>query len=294
MPYPIPTEHQRRAVFAWLKRASSLRAWRRLYTLHQVFVDTVQSVYEEEQRTPGAAITIPTSYVADLLRDHDAFAKALDRLARGDRRCFLFLGAPGHFNQGLHSVWWWNDMVQGLNMGRNGFGPFESPRWPELEHAMENCLAARLDIMIVLQSRFTDVPAPLDEASQWQPGSGRSLIEFLLDQPTLPPVPVAEPELLVETGRDVPCFGVWEPVKAPKPSGLLGALRDPLPAPPTGRELDGCMNYLHADNPAPTIQFPEDGPRQEGRRTTWRLLWRDQRYEGAPAPVEEDDYVFVR
>jgi Immunity protein 71 len=44
MPYPLPTEHERRALFAWLKQASSLSAWRRLYTFNQAFVDVVCDV----------------------------------------------------------------------------------------------------------------------------------------------------------------------------------------------------------------------------------------------------------
>ena len=49
MPYPRPTDPERCALFCWLKQASSVTAWRRLYSYHQRFVDAVQSVYEEEQ-----------------------------------------------------------------------------------------------------------------------------------------------------------------------------------------------------------------------------------------------------
>ena len=68
MPYPLPTEQQRRALFAWLKQASSATAWGRLHGCHQAFVDAVQSVYEEEQKTPGMAVTIPTDWFASLLQ----------------------------------------------------------------------------------------------------------------------------------------------------------------------------------------------------------------------------------
>jgi len=54
------------------------------------------------------------------------------------------------------------------------------------------------------------------------------------------------------------------------------------------------MNYLHGDFDAPTIAFPEDGQRREGRPTTWRLVWRDERYGDKPIPPEEKDFVFVR
>ena len=58
MPYPIPSEHERQALFAWLKQASSLTAWRRLYSHHQVFVDAVAKAYVDEQSTPGMNLTI--------------------------------------------------------------------------------------------------------------------------------------------------------------------------------------------------------------------------------------------
>ena len=60
MPYVIPTDHERRALFAWLRQASSLTAWRRLYSYHQAFVDSVSKAYEDEQKTPGLPETSPT------------------------------------------------------------------------------------------------------------------------------------------------------------------------------------------------------------------------------------------
>ena len=54
------------------------------------------------------------------------------------------------------------------------------------------------------------------------------------------------------------------------------------------------MNYLQGDFEAPTIAFKEDTPRRDGRPTTWRLVWRDDRYGNEPTPEEESRYVFVR
>jgi hypothetical protein len=78
MPYPVPTDRERRALFAWLKQASSLSAWRRLYSHHQVFVDAVAKAYVDEQSTPGMALTLPTDWYASVLRSHDAFYAALE------------------------------------------------------------------------------------------------------------------------------------------------------------------------------------------------------------------------
>lgn len=296
MPYPVPTDHERRALFAWLKQASSLSAWRRLYSYHQAFVDAVESVYEQEQKTPGMAQTIPTEWYTSVLRSHDAFAAGLARLQSGDRRCFAFLGARGHFSEGLLQVKWWQGMYRGSFSGRNGFGVEDSPRWPEIDKAMHDCLAAASDIGVVLQQRHTDVPAPIDCMEPYLSQPDSSLIKHWNSQPTLPVVPAAKPEVLIATGQVIPCYGIWEPVRVAS-RGIFRVSSSPPLAESRivdGRELDGCLNYLHADSAAPTIAFPEDGQRREGRPTTWRLVWRDERYGPHPIPDEEKDYVFVR
>ena len=292
MAYPLPTEHERRALFCWLEQASSLTAWRRLFTYHERFLDAVRSAYEEEQRTPGMAQTIPTKWFANVLHSHDAFDAAVARLSAGDRRCFDFLGARGHFYEGLVHVGWWQDMYEGAMFGRNGFGVDASPRWPEIKAAMDECLSAQGDIGVVLQPRETDVPAPIEFVEEFTASEGTSLIKWWLEQTNLMAVPLADPEVLVPTGGVVPFYGIWEPVQVP--ATVLEALPTARPAsPPPNRPLDGCMNYLHAGSPAPTIGFEEDDQREEGRPTTWRLLWRDDRYGSNGVPPNERNYVFV-
>ena len=118
-------------------------------------------------------------------------------------------------------------------------------------------------------------------------------MKWWLERTQLPAVPIANPEVLVATGQVVPCYGIWEPVQvAPT---LLGKLFGSRPAsPPPERPLDGCMNYLHGGSAAPTIQFEGGPPSGEGRPTTWRLIWRDDRYGANPIPPHEANYVFVR
>ena len=300
MPYPIPTDHERRALFGWLKQASSLTAWRRLYSHHQVFVDAVAKAYVDEQSTPGMKLTIPTDWYADVLRSHDAFYAALERLARGDRRCFTYLGASGHFSQGLLHVEWWQDMYYGGFVGRNGFEPENSPHWPEIEKAMHQCLAALSDISVVLQPRGMDAPAPISEMGDYYSLPASSLIKHWASQSVLPAVPSAVvPEVLVATGKMIPCYGIWEPVRMGRRAdagrtsgGQTYALADSREV--DGRSLDGYMNYLHADFAAPTIEFEEDGPRNDGRPAMWRLVWGDDRYGEKPIPEEETQYVFVQ
>lgn len=293
MPYPIPNEHERRALFAWLKQASSLTAWRRLYSYHQAFVDVMGDVYKQEQQRGGLS-TIPAAQYARVLSDHDAFAASLDRLQNGDRRCFDYLGARGHFTQGLLSAQGVHDMYLGEQYGRNGFDLASSPRWPEIKQALDNCLSALTDIGVVLQQRHTDVPAPIWQLGTYFYHNYPVLIKALLQRDDLPEVPLAEPEVLVATGSNIPCYGIWEPVQTTNQQDMLSKLRFRRPQPGEVVAIDGCMNYLHADAAAPTIAFPEDGQRREGRPTVWRLLWKDDRYGKNGIPDEEKDYVFVQ
>jgi len=164
---------------------------------------------------------------------------------------------------------------------------------------MHACLAALSDIGVVLQDRVIDETAAISELSHYLKYPTSSLIKHLNAQPALPIVPTAPKEVLVPTGDVIPCYGIWEPVrlghppaKGMTPKGVpyeLGPSRDV-----DGRTLDGCLNYLHGDFAAPTIAFQEDLPRHDGRPTTWRLVWRDDRYGDKGVPEEESDYVFVR
>jgi hypothetical protein len=109
-PYHIPTDHERRALFAWLKQASSLTAWRRLYTLEQKFSDAVNLAYKDQANTADREHPIPGDWCEEVLTSHKAFAAAIERLARGDRRCFTYYVGRmpssrrrfrGHFSEGL-------------------------------------------------------------------------------------------------------------------------------------------------------------------------------------------------
>jgi hypothetical protein len=284
MPHPIPTPAEREVLFSWLKRASSLGAWNRLFRLNKTFVDAVEKTYADPQsntpRPDGSFEHIPTDWMSWVFACHDAFRVALDRLRDGDRRCFLFLGAKGHFNEGIAAVRWWRDMYnREIYMGGGKFSPAYSPAWPEIDKTIDAALAGVNYVSIVLQQRHTDVPAPIRYVGGLNaPGFWASLVRHVSHDAVLAAVPAyPEPAICVKTGQTVPVFGIWEPVAA---SGQ-------------GRyQLDGCMNYLHAGFPAPTIDFPEDGQRGEGRPTLWRLIWADTRYGLNPVPPEEETYVF--
>jgi len=112
--------------------------------------------------------------------------------------------------------------------------------------------------------------------------------------PELARVPDPIDDTFVKTGRWVKFAGIWEPIsleKVQKTSLLDWFKRAPDPAPPF--TLAGAMNYLHAYSSAPQIMIETvDGPVHSD--TTWRLLWRDDRYLAGIVPEHEADYRFTK
>jgi hypothetical protein len=293
MSYPLPTEHERRALFCWLEQASSLTAWQRLSSYHQRFVDVARRIYDAEPRTPGMKQMIEEKELSDLLLGQDVLDAALVRLKGGDRGCFEGQGAGARFSAGLSAASWWDDMYVGCMFGRNGFGPLGSPHLEEFKMRMGQCMLAWSDIGVVLQPNDTDGPAPISDMRAYTSRRGKCLINWWVERKELPAVPLADPEVLIQTGQVVPHYGIWEPVRDP------GTLLERLTAGLSGatarhRPLDGCMNYLYGGSAAPTIEFEEDEEPEKGRPTTWRLLWRDDRYGRNPVPAHETNYVFVQ
>jgi hypothetical protein len=105
----------------------------------------------------------------------------------------------------------------------------------------------------------------------------------------LPEVPDPEELTLVATGKSVSCAGIWEPVYVAKPKGFH--LFSPPPKPEGPLPIVGCMSYLHAGSPAPRAR-QETETESLRNDVTWRLLWRDDRYEDGSIPEEESGYVF--
>jgi hypothetical protein len=208
-----------------------------------------------------------------------AFEAALKRLQRGERRCFVFLGASGHFYQGTLATLWWKEMDdRERHMGGAQFSPNQSPLWPEIEKALNDFLDVYYDIAVVLQDRFTDVPAPIANLDDIEPAFWAKLVQRVPADPAKARVPAPpKPTVIVKTKNTIPEYGVWEPV--------VKVSKDVY-------QIDGAMNYLHGGQLAPTIAFAGDGPRREGRSTLWRLIWADHRYEDGRIPDDEKTYEF--
>lgn len=287
MAYRIPNDGERRAFLAYLLQASSFTAWERIVEQHREFVDRVRDAYEDHQKNPPAhaAVYIATSELSHFLQCHSALRKALELLGHGERRCFRWLGAPGHFSEGMRwALSWREENERWLHMGGAEFPPSNAPEWPTLEAELNVLIARYNEVMIVLEPRFTDVPAPLYRPEQL---SNFALGKALLARTELPAVPTIDPPVLVRSGAEVPHFGVWEPVSTPSSRGEL------VPSSTAQLLVTGCMNYLHQGAPAPTIAFDGDSPRRVGRATYWRLIFIDDRYSDGTIPDSENDYEFM-
>jgi len=276
--YRIPNAGERQILFAWVKQASSWTAWNYLFQKHKVFSGAVERAFKEDKRhpQPDGRQLIPDQWMSSVLAHEASFEAALDRLRDGNRRCFLFLGAKGHFSDGTMEPRWWKEMDgRDKFMGGPRFSPAESPFWPEIEKAIDDSLDVYSNIAAVLRPQHTDVPAPVDDLDAFPAAAWAKLASRVPGDPTLARVPTPpDPQVYVKTKQTITEYGIWEPVDA------------------KGGNVDGPMNYLHGGQPAPTIGFANDGQRGEGRPTLWHLIWVDTRYGTKPIPAEEKTYQF--
>jgi hypothetical protein len=139
---------------------------------------------------------------------------------------------------------------------------------------MSHCAAAYRAVAPVLEPRFVDTPAPVKRIDDLYIADTESLFHRLVRTPTLDEVPEVEPAVIVKSRCPVSVSGIWEPVRQRRAAAGSFA-------------IDGCMNYLHAGSPAPTIACAETASPHDGRPTMWRLLWSDDRYGKNGIPEDE-------
>lgn len=298
MAYAIPNEEERRQLFYYLKRGSSYTAWAKLGPYYKAFVDIVRVAFEDTQNNPppGKSPLIGSSLMTGLLNGFASYEKALARLRKGDKTVFKFIGygqaAAPYFCEAFRAIEIWNSKNTGDEAARgNEFPAWESKYWPQIEQALNHLNDVQCTCACV-EDRHTDVPAPYKNMAWLTGGQIFDFLPMLRITPSFPEVPIPKEEVLIRTGQTVPCFGIWEPVKAPLSKGFIGMFKRPEVPPDHKFELDGLMNYLHQDSPAPTIGFEEDDYRNKGRPTVWRLIWADDRYEDGTIPADELEYKF--
>lgn len=304
MAYAIPTDEERPILFRWLKQQSSYTIWRQIGAYMDSWVDEAKRIAQLTADPISGEMALNESELRLLIQCRAAFVDALATLKAGDQAVFKWLGwgtGHGYFCEAGRAIDVWNTKLARIE---EGLALADTEYWPTFKRYFDALVLAWSNGGYALESRHTDVPAPLDDM-RWLRGTYEvfdgdeaakphpSYEQVRQRAASLPPVPTPHEETLIKTGDAIPCFGIWEPVKLSVTRGFAGLFQKPL-APSDGKfELDGCMNYLHAGSPAPTIGYAEDNSRGEGRATVWRLLWRDERYKDGQIPDEEMNYVFA-
>jgi hypothetical protein len=208
----------------------------------------------------------------DITKAYALFDEGVRRLGKGDKRVFTYDEANGFFARAGLITEHYGEAKWKLDYGEIVWNP-NTPLMKEFFDAMVEMDRARAECGRILEPRMLAEP-PRFSYNLWH---AVSLPRLSCPDP-LPEVP--EPQnVLAKTGEEVPCSGAWEPVKDGKPSGV--------------------MNYLHGGTLAPKakLTYKDSSDRELGHsvkitEVTWRLIWRDNRYEDGTIPAEEQDYRF--
>lgn len=284
----LPSDEERKKIFYWLQRVSSVTAWRRILELYKTWASTVQeSVRIADLKGWSNETSLPDSEYIGFLKCLVHCEQGVRRLGKGDKRVFKF-DANGEFEMGSRKLGHWSIMMGRLEIGENGISP-QTPLWPQFCDTLMAVGTAWGECgPHILEPRYLDEPG-LTLYGDWLE---KKLTEMPFPE-DLPFVPSPINDVFVRTNEFTPYSGIWEPIATPGPvaAGALSLFtRTPKPKPPY--RIVGAMNYLHGGSRAPRISVETAGDIFD-LNTTWRLLWRDDRYEDGTVPEAESQYAFT-
>jgi len=278
----LPTEHERKQIFYWLKQISSYTAWNRIFGFYQAWAQATEGC-ARQATGPGG----PAGDYRLILNGLAHCEEAVLRLKKGDKRIFKF-DANGELAMANRLRSHWITMLFRMEDGETlQRDENNTPGWAQFHQTLVDLSDAWGECSPdILESQWLNEPAHTIYGDWF-----RENLPKMHFPSTLSDVPAPRDEVLIPTGKTIPHSGIWEPVDAPrlplvslfrsneKPSG-------PLP-------IIGCMNYLHGGSIAPKAkqETKDDSLRAS---VTWRLLWQDTRYEDGTIPDEERDYVFLK
>lgn len=245
-------------------------------------------VYETEPAhvyTEYTGTSIPESDYRLILKGLAHMDEGVRRLRQGDKRVFQY-NANGEFVMGNRAASAWMQTLFRIEDHETGIDEEHTPHWGEFEKALRTLNDVKGEVWPFIIE--TSDPRDLARNIYWTWLIDK--LRSMIFPAVLPEVPDPNNNTLIPTGEVIPHTGIWEPVIAPKPAMSLFRTVPP----PTGPfPLDGCMNYLHGGSPAPKVkQANANGEGGFEQSVTWRLLWRDDRYEDGTVPAEEAGYVF--
>jgi len=285
----LPSESERRQIFYWLKKVSSVTAWKRIFHYYQIWATATEaSLRIADEKGWGEKTAIPYTRYASILNGLAHCEEGVTRLSKGDKRVFKF-DANGEFEMAARAIFHWKELINRIEDGENGIDQDHTPLWQEFCDAAQDAYRAWWECSAcVLEPRYLDESAPL-VYNNWLIGELNSEINANAAEDIPPP----HKEIFISTDEYVPYSGIWEPIVAdPKDSFLISLVkRRAVPKPPF--EISGTMNYLHGGSKAPraSIETPSDFLEI---KTTWRLLWKDDRYIDGLVPAEEANYRFTQ
>ncbi|AXV79140.1 MULTISPECIES: Imm71 family immunity protein [Ralstonia solanacearum species complex] len=281
-----PIDHERRQIFYWLKQISSYTAWSRILGFYRAWSDAAEHCARlmSEQGVTAPPKGPATDY-RSMLNGLSHCEEAVLRLKTGDKRIFKY-DANGELAMANRPLSHWDSLMARVEWGEyRAWSDENTPGWSAYHQALQALLQAWGECAPdIIESSYLDTDSPTFCNEYLR----ETLSQMSFPDP-LPEVPDVEDITLVRSGKRVPCSGIWEPVDAPKPN-VFSLFRsnepseEPLP-------IIGTMSYLHGGSDAPNMAAYAE---ERGLPATWRLLWRDTRYEDGTIPEEERNYVFLK
>ncbi len=282
----LPTDFERQQIFFWLQRVSSLTAWRRIFEFYKTWATaTENSAREADDRGWGDKTALPQAEYALILKGLAHCEEGMLRLGKGNKRVFKF-DANGEFAMARRILFHWAEMTTRIEMGENIIDERHTPRWGEFCETLTSACQVWQECAIhILEPRYLGEPGRT-LYGDWL----RAELKVMPFPKDLAAVPNPTDNTFVSTDNYTPCSGIWEPIEVPKAPFLSLLTGTPKPQPPF--KIMGAMNYLHEGSKAPqlTVETATDNLNLD---TTWRLLWRDNRYGEVGFPEEEALYRFT-
>jgi Immunity protein 71/Immunity protein 72 len=295
-----PTPLERRKIFYHLQKCSSYTAWSRILPYYQAWANVLEKSVAEaaDKSTFESPAYLKTQELVFVLKGLSTFEKCLSLLRRGDKSLFRHDGATCLAVASRPLDFWSEIWGRGEAFAEAMNNPNLVPYWDEILTAYTSTSHTWGEIGVHIQDTSdTHDTAPF---ALWEEGRHFFFNNRAYKNPfnddvmppyhfpaNLPEVPDLEEVVLIGYGDSVPCSGIWEPVKADVPKRKLVSLFSKPDMPSGPFEVVGSMNYLHEHSTAPHI-----GEGREPIPTTWRLLWKDDRYTDGTIPEEENDYIF--
>jgi len=242
------TPDDRKKLFWYLKRKTSYTAWERQANAFDKFSAIFKTqVIEEPSTGNDLSGTDWEAFYPQILKAQVLYEQALTLLKSGDRSVWLY-NERGILRDAGFIAHHWHEVL--VNHGLYGDVFLDGKYVNEMANAIQEFYDASNDVGY-LQPAMNGGAAPECWTTRWQAKFAKLSIP-----PRLPEVPVPTLQTLVRTNEPIPVFGIYEP-----------------------QIKDGCMNYLLAGAPAPSMELT-NGKDYTGQQTSvaWRLIWEDTRY----------------